>query len=42
MSRLALVFATQPTIGMVRNGSAPPFFVAWMKASPSWPGLALA
>src|SRR5438034_7320917 len=28
-----LAFATEPTIGMVRNGSAAPFFVVWTTLS---------
>jgi hypothetical protein len=34
-------FATQPTIGMVTIGSAPPAFVAAMKSSTSAPAVAL-
>ena len=33
VSRAPFVLATDPTIGMVRNGSAPPVLDVWMKSS---------
>src|SRR5262245_39233119 len=39
VSKLAFVFATQPTMGMVRNGCAPAALVFEMNVSPSSPGV---